>query len=191
MENTVMDPKETQFNVHPKKFTFWLFLVTVTMLFAAFTSAYVVRRAEGQWYTFELPQIFNWSVLIVIIGSVLMQWAYQAAKKDKLGSTRTGLVLTLLTGIGFLVNQTFGWLSMVNRGIYYVGNPSESFTYVISFMHALHVIAAIILLGVTTVLAYRYKVHSKNLLTINICTTFWHFLAALWIYLFVFLSFLR
>jgi len=191
MENRVMDPKETQFNVHPKKFTFWLFLVTVTMLFAAFTSAYVVRRAEGHWYTFELPQIFNWSVLTVIIGSVLMQWAYQAAKKDKLGSTQTGLVLTLLTGIGFLVNQTLGWLSMVNRGIYYVGNPSESFIYVISFMHALHVIAALILLGVTTVLAYRYKVHSKNLLTINICTTFWHFLAALWLYLFVFLSFLR
>lgn len=186
-----MDQKETQFNVHPKKFTFWLFLVTVTMLFAAFTSAYVVRRAEGHWYTFELPQIFNWSALIVIIGSVLMQWAYQAAKKDKLGTTQTALVLTFLTGIGFLVNQIFAWLSMVDQGIYYVGNPSESFTYVISIMHAVHVIAALILLGVTTAKAYRYQVHSKNLLTINLCTTFWHFLAALWLYLFVFLSFLR
>lgn len=177
--------------IHPKKFILWLFLGTVAMLFAAFTSAYVVRRTEGDWEVFNLPPAFMWSIGIVVLGSIFMQAAYQAAKSDRFNFLRAALWGTLLAGTAFLGNQIQAWQSMVENGIYYVGNASGSFVYVISAIHALHIVASLIFLIVVLINAYRFQVHSQSLLRINLCTTLWHFLGGLWIYLFIFLSTFR
>ena len=193
MEAGALDNKTSYYRVHPLKFTMWLFLVVVLMLFAAFTSAYIVNRAraEGNWTEIQLPDVFQLSVVLVIISSVFMQLAYQAAKKNRLTQLRLFLWLTFLPGIGFLISQASGWAAMVERGDYFVGRVSYSFVYVISFMHAVHVLGGIIALASNIFSAHRFKIHSGSLLKINLCATFWHFMGGLWIYLFIFLSLLR
>lgn len=177
-------------SMHPKKFAFWLFLVTVLMIFAALTSAYIVRRADGGWLEFQLPSIFWLNSIIIIVSSVTMQLAYFAAKKDSLEKTKLYLLITSLLGLAFLVGQFYAWGDLVEINVFFGGkgsNPSGSFLYVLTGLHGLHLISAVIFLWVVFAQSFKYKVHSKSMLVIECCTTYWHFLGGLWIYLFGFL----
>jgi cytochrome c oxidase subunit 3 len=186
MVSVKQDLKE-QPNINPTKFVVWLLIVASVMLFAAFTSAYIVRRGEGNWLTFDIPVHFVISMVIAILSSVTMQWAYTMAKKDELASLKTSLIITFTLGVAFCISQLLGWKALVANNIHFVGNPSESFFYVISGVHLAHMVGGIIFVLVTLVKAFQLNVHKKNLLTINLCTTYWHFLGITWIYLYFFL----
>lgn len=178
---------EQPISMHPKKFALWLFMVTVVMLFAAWTSAYIVRQAEGNWLEYDLPEVFWITSGIVILSSITLQWAYISAKKDNFANLRTGMVLTVLLGIGFLVGQWYSWVALVDREVFFVGNPAGSFLYVITGMHALHLISGLIFLIIVLISSLRLKVHSQEMNTMEMATTYWHFLGGLWLYLFMFL----
>jgi cytochrome c oxidase subunit III len=186
----VEEPKRT-LAMNPKKFAMWLFIGSVVMLFASLTSAYIVRQAEGNWLYFELPGILTISTIVILLSSVTMQWAYWSAKKDNLPVVKILVSFTTLLGVAFLVLQFLGWKDLVANQVYLVGNPSGSFLYVITGLHGLHIISAIIFLMITLLSTFRFRVHSKNLLQIEMCTTYWHFLGGLWLYLFVFLLLYR
>lgn len=182
-----IDIVEQPISMHPKKFALWLFLVTVVMIFAALTSAYIVRQAEGNWLEYELPEIFWVTSGIVILSSIALQLAYYAAKKDNFLGLRIGMVLTVLLGIGFLVGQWYSWVALVDREVFFVGNPAGSFLYVFTGLHAVHLISGVIFLIIVLISTFRYKVHSQALNTLEMATTYWHFLGGLWLYLFLFL----
>ena len=110
-----IDIVDQPISMHPKKFALWLFLVTVVMIFAALTSAYIVRQAEGNWLDFELPEIFWFTSAIVALSSVTMQWAYASAKKDNFVGLRLGMGITLVLGLVFLVGQWYSWVALVDR----------------------------------------------------------------------------
>jgi cytochrome c oxidase subunit 3 len=186
----VEEPKKP-LTMNPKKFGLWVFLGSVVMLFASITSAYIVRRADGNWTIFELPSLFWLTTVVILLSSVTMQWAYVAAKKDNLSTTRLMVTLTFALGIAFLIGQFYGWKELVFDKVYLVGNPSGSFVYVITGLHGLHIISAIVVLLLLLIAVYRGKVHSKALLKIELCATYWHFLGGLWLYLFVFLLLTR
>ncbi len=186
----VEEPKNT-LAMNPKKFAMWLFIGSVVMLFASLTSAYIVRQAEGNWMYFELPGILTISTIVILLSSATMQWAYWSAKKDNLQNVRVLVAITTLLGVAFLVLQFQGWKDLVTNQVYLVGNPSGSFLYVITGLHGMHIISAIVFLLIVLVSAFRFRVHSKNLLQIEMCTTYWHFLGGLWLYLFVFLLLYR
>jgi len=186
----VEEPKRT-LAMNPKKFAMWLFIGSVVMLFASLTSAYIVRQAEGNWLYFELPGILTLSTVVILSSSVTMQWAYWSAKKDNLQLVKTLVSVTTLLGVVFLVLQFLGWKDLVASQVYLVGNPSGSFLYVITGLHGLHIISAIVFLMIVLVSTFRFRVHSKNLLQMEMCTTYWHFLGGLWLYLFVFLLLYR
>jgi cytochrome c oxidase subunit 3 len=182
-----IDIVEQPISMHPKKFALWLFMVTVLMVFAALTSAYIVRQAEGNWLEYELPEIFWITSGIVLLGSVSVQAAYFAAKKDNFLGLRIWMVLTVLLGIAFLVGQWYSWVALVDREVFFVGNPAGSFLYVFTGLHAVHLISGVIFLIIVLISTFRYKVHSQALNTLEMATTYWHFLGALWLYLFLFL----
>ncbi len=182
-----IDIVEQPISMHPKKFALWLFLVTVLMIFAALTSAYIVRQAEGNWLEYELPEIFWVTSGIVVLSSIAMQFAYFAAKKDNFLGLRIGMVATVLLGIGFLVGQWYSWVALVDREVFFVGNPAGSFLYVFTGLHAVHLISGVIFLIIVLISTFRYKVHSQALNTLEMATTYWHFLGGLWLYLFLFL----
>lgn len=186
----VEEPKKT-LAMNPKKFAMWLFIGSVVMLFASLTSAYIVRQAEGNWLYFELPPILTVSTVVILLSSITMQWAFWSAKKDKVEMVKILITVTSVLGLAFLVLQFEGWKALVANQVYLVGNPSGSFLYVITGLHGLHLVSAIVFLLIVLVSTYRYRVHSKNLTQIEMCTTYWHFLGGLWLYLFVFLLLYR
>jgi cytochrome c oxidase subunit III len=186
----VEEPKKP-LSMNPKKFGMWLFLASVLMLFAALTSAYIVRQAEGNWLYFDLPQVFYSTTIVILLSSVTMQWAYFSAKKDDLQTVRNMVIATAILGVVFVVGQVWGWGEMAKQGVHFVGNPSGSFVIVLTLVHGLHLISAIVFLAIVLAAALKGKIHSGNLLQMEMCATYWHFLGGLWLYLFVFLLLTR
>ena len=182
----VEEPKKP-LSMHPKKFGMWLFMVTVVMIFASLTSAYIVRQAEGNWVVFELPNLLTITSGIILLSSVSMHYTYLMAKKDNLDQVKVGIVITFVLGVAFLIGQLYAWGDLVNNNVFFVGNPSGSFLYVLTGLHGLHLVSGIIFLIIVLISTFKYQVHSKNLAQIQMCATYWHFLGGLWIYLFVFL----
>ena len=180
-------PVEQPLSMHPKKFALWLFIVTVVMIFAAFTSAHIVRQADGDWLIYDLPSMLWYTSGIIILSSVFMQWAYIAAKKDKLEQVKLALGITTILGILFLFGQLKAWEQMVDANVYFTGNPAGSFLYIFTGIHALHLISGVIYLIYMLISSLRNKVHSETMLNMEMSSTWWHFLGGLWIYLFIFL----
>jgi len=181
----------TSSRVHPLTFALWLIIISIIMMFAAFTSAYIVRKEEGNWLEFTLPDNLLLNTGLILISSVFMQLAYNAAKKDNLQQVKYFIIATALFGIAFLVGQWQAWGDLVNRKIFFSGstsNPSGSFLYVLTGVHAFHLITGLIFVFIVLISSFQYKVHSRNLLRISLCTTYWHFLGGLWVYLYLFLS---
>lgn len=189
-DQNLYDEAKKPMSMHPKKFALWLFLVTIIMIFASLTSYYIVRKSEGAWLEFDLPNYFWINSLIIILSSAAMHWAYYSAKKDDFQRLKLAMLLTTLLGLGFLVGQYFAWEALYQGGIVFAGkhsNAAGSLIYVLSGLHGLHVIGGVIFLLVVATNSVMLKIHSKNLTQIEMCATYWHFLGALWIYLFVFL----
>jgi cytochrome c oxidase subunit 3 len=188
---TIEETKPT-FSVDPKKFLLWLFIVTIIMMFAALTSAYLVRSSDGDWLKFDLPPMFMASTAVIILSSITMQIAYWFAKTNKTNMLIAAMSVTTILGLLFLYLQVKGWGQLVDEKIFLGGrysNPAGSFVYVISGFHGFHIISGLIYLLIVLYSSIRGNVKSNNLLQIEMCTTYWHFLDLLWIYLFVFLQF--
>ncbi|WP_158858446.1 cytochrome c oxidase subunit 3 [Lunatibacter salilacus] len=173
--------------MHPKKFALWLFIVSVVMIFASMTSAYIVRMSEGNWLEFELPDIFWYTSIVIILSSISLHWAYLSAKKDSLDQLRIALLVTAILGVTFLIGQWYSWVALVDQDVYFVGNPAGSFLYVFTGLHAIHLISGVIFLIIVLISSLRFKIHSQNMAQMEMCTTYWHFLGGLWLYLFMFL----
>ncbi len=184
------DKRENDF-INPKKFALWLIIVASIMLFAAFTSAYIVRRGEGNWELFNLPNLFAYNTILIIISSIFMQWAFIAARKDEISKVKIALAITIILGIVFCYLQYQAWKDLVSNSVYLVGNPSGSFVYVISGVHMLHVIGGLLYVAAMLIQTFRFKVHKKNILHLGMCTTYWHFVGILWAYLYLFFKMYR
>lgn len=172
----------------------YLGMGSMVMLFAAFTSAYVVRQQKGDWMHFEVPQIFYISTALILISSVTMNWALSAAKKNDFRNIKLAALITFLLGAAFVVCQVLGWSVLYSQKIVFAGkysNASGSFFYVLTFMHLLHLFGGMIALFVVWIKSIQEKYTSENLLGVRLCAIFWHFLDLLWIYLFLFLLFVR
>lgn len=145
------------------------------MLVAAFTSAYLVRRAEGNWTEFEIPSIFYYSTGVLVLSSVFMHLGFKSAEKDNFGNLKIFISLTFVSGILFLIMQYIGWTELQSLGIYFKGNPAESFYYVLTGVHAFHLITGLFVLFFSFMEAFKMNIHSKNLIRIEVCATYWHF----------------
>ena len=172
----------------------WIGLVGIIMFFAGLTSAYVVRQAQGDWLYFDVPQIFYISTAVIIASSLTMFLAKWFAGRGSLKEATLSLVLTTILGVGFLATQYEGFLELVENGIYFTGvesNASGSFFNVLIWAHAAHVISGVLALIFTTIKAMLNKYSAENHIGIEVCGIYWHFLDILWIYLILFLVFIR
>ena len=176
--------------IHPQKFAMWLFLVSVVMIFISLSSAYIVKKSISEWDYVVFPSYFQITSVIIIFSSVTMHYAYLATKKNNLNAIRRRLLLTAGLGLLFVIGQIKGWNQLVENGFYFAGgNASSSFVYVFSGLHILHLIGALIFLGIVLINTFKLEHYPKFLLRMEMCTTFWHFLTGLWLYLYLFLIF--
>jgi cytochrome c oxidase subunit III len=190
-QNTLLTEPKPILTVNKWKFIVWLFIITIVMLFASQTSAYLVRRAEGNWTEFTIPIIFWYSTAILILSSLLMHLAYLKAKVDDFTGLKIYISLSFIFGMVFLIMQYIGWQDMQTQGIYLKGNPSGSFYYILTGLHGFHLITGLIVILFSFYHSFKMNIHSKNLVRLEVCATYWHFLDLLWVYLFVFLLFFR
>jgi cytochrome c oxidase subunit III len=184
----IVEEANKPIGMNPKKFALWLFMATVIMLFAAWTSAYIVKRGDIGWTEIIVPVQFWVNTGIIMASSISMIWAVRAAKKDKLETVKLALSITTILGIAFVIGQLLAFREMVALKEHFTGgNVSHSFVYVLSGAHGLHLISGVVFLVIVLAATFKYKVHSKNMNQIEMCATYWHFLDVLWLYLFVFL----
>ncbi len=172
----------------------WVGIATMVMLFMGFTSAYIVRQEEGQWLVFDLPNILFVSTFIILMSSVSMVWATRSAKKDDQKGVKNGLLLTLVLGISFAVCQYFAWVEIYDLGIFWAGvesNAAGSYLYLITGLHLAHLFAGILSLIYTFARSLQGAYSSSNSLGLEVAALYWHFLDALWVYLFLFLYYIR
>lgn len=171
--------------VHPKKFALYVACASMTMMFTAFTSAYVVRQAGGNWLEYILPSIFYWNTLVILGSSVTLQLANWAYKKKQVAAYKGLLIATFLLGILFLGLQYQGWLQMMEIGVPLGTNPSGDFVYVVSGVHGAHLLGGITALIVSLIMAFilPFRVTPVRKLRLDLVTIYWHFVGFLWVYL--------
>lgn len=172
--------------IHPHKFALWLGIASIMMLFAAFTSAFIVRAGADNFTSFRIPNIFWVSTALLAMSSVSMYWAVRSFKKYNYTNYKIGLALTLLLGSAFAVCQYYGWFALASIGVFLDGNPSGSFVYVISFVHVAHVVGGLVGLFVSFVRSLFRPFNPNRLVKVQLLATYWHFVDVLWIYLILF-----
>jgi cytochrome c oxidase subunit 3 len=168
-------------------------MLSMTMMFAGLTSAFVVSKSRPDWLKdFELPSAFYVSTVLILLGSLTMHMAKKYIQKDQRAATTKMLWATLVLGILFFVFQFIGFQQIISQGFYFTGSASTittTFLYVVTLTHLLHLLGGIISLVVIIYNHFKQKYNSSQTLGIELGAMYWHFLDLLWIYLFLFLNF--
>jgi cytochrome c oxidase subunit 3 len=179
--------------IHPQSFALYAGMASILMMFAALTSAYLVRQAAGNWQEYQVPSIFYISTIVLLSSSACVHYAYSAFGKGKKNKYQIALTFTFILGMAFIVLQYYGWNALYNIGVPLDGNPSGSFFYVISGIHAMHILGGITALGVAVYHAFTlpFEVTAKRKHRFSLVMQYWHFVDVLWLYLFVFILIAR
>ncbi|WP_255480522.1 cytochrome c oxidase subunit 3 [Mucilaginibacter sp. E4BP6] len=181
--------QEDKYNLAPKKFNMWIFIFTSFMFFAALTSGFIVYTG-GREHAINiiLPKAFMYSTTVIIVSSITMFIASRAAKRLEFAKQRLFLWLTLALGVLFFAIQIYGWSILIKMGVYFINpNASQSFIYVFTGMHLVHIFAGLLLIINTLWRSYKNVPQAKNLFGMEMSGIFWHFVDIIWIYLYVFL----
>lgn len=172
------------------KLGLWVAMGSITMLFAAFTSAYIVRSAGQDWVPLEVPGILWWNTALLLLSSVTMEAARRAFHRWQPITFRKWLLVTAVLGSVFLAGQLAAWQQLSRQGIYLVSHPHSSFFYVLTAIHGLHLLAGVLVLFYVLALAMRYRLTPGESSSPSIAATYWHFVDGLWLYLMVVLFYL-
>ncbi len=178
-----------------KKNMLWFGMISLSMSFAGLTSAYVISKERPDWLTdFQIPQAFYISLVLILISSVTFHFAKKSVQKEdnKLGMLL--LVTTLILGVLFVLFQFRGFSEIIESGYYFTGSESTittSFVYLVVLMHLAHIFVALISVLVVIYNHYKQKYENGKTLGVELAATFWHFVDIVWIYLFLFLYFVK
>lgn len=183
--------------IHPQKFALWLAMASMTMFFAALTSALLVKKGDYRvWENFQLPTVFAYSTAAVIGVSVLIHSALIAYRKASFGLFRWLLLASFIMGLVFLFLQYTGWKELTAMGYALTGNISGQFIYVISASHGAHIAVGLLVTLIFLALAIRSRrdpiyelrniINPKRQLNLEMLVSFWHYIDAVWIYLYIF-----
>lgn len=183
--------KEEKNRIHPHKFTLWIALASIVMMFAGLTSAYIIKRNLSNWISFDMPIIFWYSTAVIIISSITILASRSAFRQREMKSYRRWLAVTTILGIAFVFMQYLGFNQLWQNGFTLTRNVSFSFLYIIVGLHALHVAGGVIALIIILIKAYSFKNKNYSTVQIDLMNTYWHFVDFLWIYLLVFLVVIR
>jgi len=172
------------------KLLLYVSIGSIVMAFAGLTSAYVVTKGSGAGLTFDLPSVFYYSTAIILMSSLTINMALVAARKNNYQQITTWLVITFVLGMGFMITQYTAWSELYLNKIYFAGrqsNAAGSFLYVITGLHVAHLMGGLLYLIGVIVRSTKQQFNAENHLKLKLCAIYWHFLDALWIYLFIFL----
>jgi cytochrome c oxidase subunit 3 len=175
-----------QKKIHPHKFTLWVAMASIIMMFAGLTSAYIVKSNTPNWESIDTPKLFIYSTIVLLASSITAQLSLRSFKQREMSRYRFLLTTTAVLGLTFVILQYFGFRWMWAHGVNFRGAGQGQFLYVIAGLHALHVIGGIVALLIMAVHAYFGNRRNYNSIPVEVATTYWHFVDALWLYLLLF-----
>jgi cytochrome c oxidase subunit 3 len=166
-----------------------LFMAVVGCLFALLISAYFMRAHSTDWQSLPVPDLLWFNTAVLVMSSVALQWAHVAADREKLDDVKAALLLGGAFAVIFLIGQILLWRQLTAAGYFLARNPANAFFYLIIAAHGLHLSGGLVALGRTTVRVWRpgHQVNQQRL-SIDLCTTYWHFLLLVWLVLLALLT---
>ena len=168
-----------------------VFLVVVTVVFLLTTIAYGDRMLFSNWTSMPDPWVLWLNTFILIASSVAMQWARNNTKRDNLAGVRDGLIFGGILTIAFLVGQLYGWQQMVKLGYYASSNTANAFFYLVTALHGAHMVGGLIAWGRSMLKLQKISRSGGSIseirLSVELCTTYWHYLLLIWVVLFALL----
>lgn len=172
--------------IHPHKFTLWVAIGSIVMMFAGLTSAFIVKSNQTNWVPVEIPKVFWISTAVIIISSLTVQMALRSFKQREMNQYRGLIGLTVLLGVAFIVLQWLGFQDLWAQRVTFKGAGAGQFLYVIFGLHAIHVIGGVIALIVMFIKAFAGSVKLYSSVPVEVAAIYWHFVDVLWIYLLLF-----
>ena len=160
-----------------------VFLAVAGSLFALFMSAYSMRMNMADWRTLPVPGLLWFNTGVLVLSSVALQWAYVAARRDDMENVIIGLCAGGASAVTFLIGQLLAWQQLRTAGYFVASNPANSFFYMITAAHGLHLIGGLVALGRTTAKVLRGADAAQIRLSVELCTIYWHFLLVVWLVL--------
>jgi cytochrome c oxidase subunit 3 len=182
-EGVVADWREGSPSSPPAKIGLGVFLAVVGSLFALFISAYSMRMTMVDWRTLPVPKLLWFNTGVLIASSVALQWAYMAARRNDMDGVITGLLAGGVSAVIFLAGQLVAWQQLNVAGYFVASNPANSFFYLITAAHGLHLMGGLVALGRTTAKVWRGAEATRIRLSVELCAIYWHFLLLVWLVL--------
>lgn len=178
---------EQKKRIHPHKFTLWVAIGSILMMFAGLTSAFIVKSNLANWKNVDMPVIFWYSTGTILLSSLTIQMALRSFKMRDMAKYRVLVAITVALGALFVALQWIGFNQLWNSGIQFTGSAGAGqFLYVIFGLHALHVLGGVVALIVMFVKAFISKTRTYTSVPVEVAATYWHFVDLLWIYIMVF-----
>lgn len=192
---TITIQEEKQKHSRSLKLILLFGMLSMFMMFAGLTSAYLVSSSRKDWvHTMVIPAAFTISTILIVMSSITIHFAKLSIKRDDRKNTTIFLLATLLLGLAFVFFQFKGFNQVIEMGYYFTGSESTvntSFLYVLTILHLAHLFAGIISLLIIIYNHFKQKYNSLQTTGIELGAMFWHFLDFLWVYLFLFLYFVK
>ncbi len=175
------------------KLLLWFAMISMVMMFAGLTSAYVVSSSRKDWLKdFGMPSAFVISTIVIMISSLTFHLALTAIRANNRNQTSMWLLTTLGLGVAFVFFQFLGFGQIIESGYFFTGSESTvntSFLYIIVILHMAHLFGGLLALLIIIYNHFKQKYNSTQTLGIELGAMFWHFLDLLWILLFLFFYF--
>jgi cytochrome c oxidase subunit 3 len=183
-EGVMVDLREESTSSLPAaKIGLGVFLAVVGSLFALFISAYSMRMNMVDWRALPLPRLLWFNTGVLVLSSVALQWAHMAARRNDIDGVIVGLCAGGASAVIFLVGQLLAWRQLNVAGYFLASNPANSFFYLITAVHGLHLMGGLVALGRTTAKVWRGAELTQVRLSVELCAIYWHFLLLVWLVL--------
>jgi len=144
--------------------------------------------AVSDWQPLPLPRLLWLNTGVLVLSSVALHCTSVAARRGQIDTVRLGLATAGLTTLAFLVGQLMAWRQLTADGYFLASNPANSFFYLITGMHGLHVLGGLVALGRTTTSAWAGTRPERLRLGVELCAMYWHFLLFVWLAIFALLA---
>ena len=167
----------------------WIAMASITMFFAAFTSAMVVRAGLGaDWTRVALPRILYLNTAMLLASSVTLELSGRSLRAAREGPFFGWLMATAALGVAFLAGQLDAWRELAARGVYLATNPACSFFYLLTAAHGAHLAGGLLALFYLVARHRRIATGANGRTLLRVTTLYWHFMDILWLYLFLMLA---
>lgn len=167
----------------------WMALAGIVMLFAAFTSALVVRKGLGEtWGSTPIPRVLWLNTIVLILSSATLELSRRALQRHSLSSFTAWLYGTTALGVLFVVGQLAAWRELAARGVYLATNTAASFLYLLTAAHGIHLAGGIVALGYLAIRARPIAAGTQRRTAVDVTAIYWHFMDGLWIYILLLLA---